>query len=171
MLTEKISRKRFLAFTVSGGVAALTAKPLFLFAQPAPAKKPKGDPLAAELVKEWVTKAHSDPARIKELFVQEPRLLNAAWDWGEGDFETALEAAGHVGNREIAHFLLENGARMNLFCAAMLGHLDLVRTTLDIYPELKKSAGPHGLKLKHHASKGGEPAKAVLEYLESIGAE
>ena len=166
-----ISRKQFLCFAAAGGATALAATPLFLFAQSTAAKKPKGDPLAADLVKEWVGKAHSDLARVKELFAQEPRLLNASWDWGGGDFESALEAAGHVGNREIARFLLDNGARMNFFCAAMLGHLDLVKATLELYPELKKSAGPHGLKLKHHAIKGGEQAKPVLEYLESIGAD
>jgi hypothetical protein len=165
-MQKQLSRKRFLALTTS----VLIAPPLFLPAQTTGTKKPKGDPLAADLVKEWVGKAHSDLARVKELFTQEPRLLNASWDWGGGDFESALEAAGHVGNRDIAEFLLANGARMNLFCAAMLGKLDIVKATLDAFPDLKNSAGPHGLKLKHHAMKGGEQAKAVLEYLESIGA-
>ncbi|MCE7922826.1 MAG: ankyrin repeat domain-containing protein [Haliscomenobacteraceae bacterium CHB4] len=141
-----------------------------MFAQSGGAKKPKGDPLAHELVKEWVGKAHSDLARVKELFALEPRLLNASFDHGGGDFESALEAAGHVGNRDIAEFLLANGARMNIFCAAMLGRLDIVKATLDAFPDLKNSAGPHGLKLKHHAMKGGEQAKAVLEYLEGIQA-
>lgn len=166
-MQKQLSRKRFLTLAAS----AVAAPSLFLSAQSTPAKKPKGDPLAPDLVKEWVGKAHSDLARVKELFAQEPRLLNASWDWGGGDFETALEAAGHVGNRDIAEFLLANGARMNLFCAAMLGKLDIVKATLDAFPDLKNSAGPHGLKLKHHALKGGEQAKAVLEYLESIEAQ
>jgi hypothetical protein len=59
---------------------------------------------------------------------------------------------------------------MNIFCAAMLGQLDIVKATLEAFPNLKNSAGPHGLKLKHHALKGGEQAKAVLEYLEKIEA-
>lgn len=170
-MKNDISRKQFIRFAVAGGAAAFAATPLLLVAQSTAPKKTKEDPLAADLVKEWVGKAHSDLTRVKELFAQEPRLLNASWDWGGGDFESALEAAGHVGNRDIAQFLLDNGARMNFFCAAMLGHLDLVKATLELYPDLKKSAGPHGLKLKHHALKGGEQAKLVLEYLESIGAE
>ncbi|MDX1913126.1 MAG: hypothetical protein SFV22_16650 [Saprospiraceae bacterium] len=163
-----LTRKQFLLFS-GGSIAALvlgspetsngqTTQPL------------KADPLPPELVKEWVGKAHSDLARVKELIVQEPRLLNASWDWGGGDYESALEAAGHVGNREIAEFLLARGARMNIFCAAMLGELALVKATLKAYPELKSSAGPHGLQLKHHAQKGGAQAKAVLKYLERIGA-
>lgn len=165
-MKKTLSRKRFLALAAS----AITAPSLFLFAQTNGAKKPKGDPLATDLVKEWIGKAHSDLARVKELYAQEPRLLNASFDHGGGDFESALEAAGHVGNRDIAEFLLSNGARMNIFCAAMLGRLDIVKATLEAFPDLKNSAGPHGLKLKHHALKGGEQAKAVLEYLESIGA-
>lgn len=167
MMNNDLSRKRFLALTAS----AIAAPSLFLFAQTSGTKKPPVEPLAPDLVKEWVGKAHSDLARVKELFAQEPRLLNASRDVGGGDFESALEAAGHVGNREIAEFLLANGARMNLFCAAMLGKIDIVKATLEAFPDLKKSAGPHGLKLKHHAIKGGEQAKAVLEYLIGIEAD
>lgn len=170
-MKKQLSRQQFLTLAALGGTATLLSDPLELFSQTTPAKNPKGDPLADELVKEWVTKAHSDPARVQELFAQEPRLLNASWDWGGGDFESALEAAGHVGNRDIAEFLLANGARMNLFCAAMLGKLDIVKSTLEAFPDLKKSGGPHGLKLLHHARKGGEQAQAVLVYLESVGAE
>ena len=31
-----------------------------------------------------------------------------------GDSENGIEAAGHTGQKEIAHFLLEKGARINL---------------------------------------------------------
>jgi len=158
-----ISRKKFLALAAAGSLATV-------FGQTPQPKKPKGDPLPWELVKEWVGKAHSDFARVQELYQQEPRLLNASVDHGGGDFESALEAAGHVGNRDIAEFLLSKGARMNVFCAAMLGRLDIVKAMLSLHPELKHSAGPHGLKLIHHATKGGEPAKKVLRYLQKIGA-
>lgn len=158
-----LSRKKFLTLAAAGGIATL-------FGQTPQSKKPKGDPLPAELVKEWIGKAHSDFARVQELYAREPRLLNASFDHGGGDFESALEAAGHVGNREIAEFLLANGARMNVFCAAMLGRLDIVKAVLSLHPELKHSAGPHGLKLIHHATKGGDKAKKVLKYLQKIGA-
>lgn len=158
-----ISRKKFLAFAATGGIATL-------FGQMPQAKKPKGDPLPTELVKEWIGKAHSDFARVQELYTQEPRLLNASFDHGGGDFESALEAAGHMGRRDIAEFLLSKGARMNVFCAAMLGRLDIVKAVLSLHPDLKNSAGPHGLKLIHHATQGGEGAKKVLKYLQKIGA-
>ncbi len=38
------------------------------------------------------------------------------------------------------------------------------------YPALLQSRGPHGLTLFHHARKGGEPARAVLDYLARLGA-
>jgi hypothetical protein len=73
------------------------------------------------LVEEFVGKAHGDLARVKELLTQEPRLVNAAWDWGNGDWETALGAAAHMGRRDIAETLFAHGARLDIFAAAMLG--------------------------------------------------
>ena len=178
-MQKQISRKQFLSMSALAAAAVATActgtkkTPVVEAAPPPPAttKPPKPPALPLELVKEFVSKAHGDFARVKELYAQEPRLLNAMFDHGGGDFESALEAAGHVGNKDIALFLLGHGARMNVFCAAMLGRLDIVKATLDAFPDLKTSKGPHGLKLKHHAMKGGEEAKAVLAYLEEIGAE
>lgn len=161
-----IPRKRFLSLSLLGAGGILFGKSLP--AQNSPNKPP---PLDKELVKEFVGKSHSDLDRVKQLLQQEPGLLNCSWDWGGGDFETGLEAAGHVGRKDIAHFLLDNGARMNIFCAAMLGRLDIVKTILTAYPELKTSKGPHGLQLLHHAKKGGSDASEVLQYLESIGAQ
>lgn len=124
--------------------------------------------LELDLVQEFVAKAHGDFERVKELLGQEPGLINATWDWGGGDFETALGAAAHMGNREIANYLLEHGARLDLFAAAMLGNLDIVKATLNIYPNTIHIPGPHNIPLIEHARAGGEEAKAVLEFLESL---
>lgn len=59
---------------------------------------------------------------------------------------------------------------MNIFCASMLGRIEIVKSVLTAFPELKASKGPHGLQLMHHAKKGGEQAKEVLDYLQSIEA-
>jgi hypothetical protein len=167
---ENSSRRHFLQLVTAGAGVTLLAPAALALPQTLQPGKPKPPPLAAELVKDFVTSAHNSLDKVKALLTQEPGLLNAAWDWGGGDFETALEAAGHVGRPDIAQHLLQNGARMNLFCAAMLGHLDLVRATLTALPDLKTSKGPHGLMLLHHARKGGAAAEKVLQYLESIGA-
>lgn len=127
-------------------------------------------PLAPELVKEFVIAGHGNLKKVTEMLEQQPNLLNAVWDWGGGDYESAIEGAGHVGNKEVAEFLLSKGARLNIFCAAMLGRLEIVQATLTAFPNLNTSKGPHGLMLLHHAQKGGEGAKPVLDYLVSIGA-
>jgi hypothetical protein len=124
--------------------------------------------LEASLVEEFVRKAHSDLDRVRELFGLEPALVNACWDWGGGDFETALGAAAHTGRKEIANFLLANGARLDLFAAAMLGKLEIVKAALAVYPEAAKTPGPHGIPLIQHARMGGEEARAVLEFLEAL---
>ena len=124
--------------------------------------------LDAKLVQEFVGNAHGDLNRVKELLAQESGLINATWDWGGGDFETALGAASHMGRRDIALFLLEHGARLNVFAAAMLGQLDIVKAALTAYPNALKTPGPHGIPLIAHAQAGGEDAKPVLEYLQSL---
>ena len=92
--------------------------------------------------------------------------MNACWDWGAGDWETGLGAAAHMGRRDIAELLLERGARLDLFAAAMLGELEIVRAMLDAYPELVSAKGPHGIPLRVHAEQGGEQAQAVLALLD-----
>lgn len=124
--------------------------------------------LDSKLVEEFVGVSHGNFERVKELLTQEPALINATWDWGGGDFETALGAASHMGNKAIANFLLENGARIDIFAAAMLGKLDIVKAALLVYPDVIDIPGPHGIPLIDHAEAGGEDAKAVVEYLNSL---
>ena len=76
-----------------------------------------------------------------------------------------------MGNREIAEFLIGQGARLDIFVAAMLGRLDIVRALLAAWPGLIDSKGPHGIPLLRHARAGGETAKPVEEYLLSMGAK
>ena len=127
------------------------------------------EPLGRKLVHEFVLQAHRDLDKVKALLEETPALLHAAWDWGGGDFEVALGAASHVGHRELAEYLLGQGARMNLFTAAMLGNLNLVKAITGPYPKQLFTKGPHGLSLMHHARKGGEQALAVVDWLEAQG--
>jgi hypothetical protein len=121
------------------------------------------------LVKEMVGVSHGNIARVRELVQQHPELAKAAWDWGYGDWETALGAASHVGNRAIAELLLERGAPPTHFSAAMLGQLDVLKAFAAASPGLQRMRGPHGLTLMVHARNGGPPAAAVVSYLESLG--
>ena len=47
----------------------------------------------------------------------------------------------------------------------MLGKTNLVKPTLEAYPNLIFSKGPHGLTLLHHAEIGGEESKELYDYL------
>jgi hypothetical protein len=127
-------------------------------------------PLEPEHVRDFVAKAHGDIDGVRELLENEPALVNAAWDWGGGDWETGLGAAAHMGRRDIALFLLERGARKDVFAAAMLGEVEIVGAMLDSEPRLAAARGPHGIPLLAHAQAGGEDATAVVELLEARAA-
>jgi len=121
------------------------------------------------MVKEMVTVSHGNMKRVRELVEAHPSLAKASWDWGFGDWEAAIDAASHVGNREIAEYLIAKGARPTLFTAAMLGHLDVVKALIMAQPGIQANPGPHGISLLAHAKNGGAPAKEVYGYLESLG--
>jgi len=106
---------------------------------------PQKPAIAPEAVQEFVGEAHGKLIKVKALLEHEPALVNASWDWGGGDWETALGAAAHMGKKDIARYLLERGARMDIFAAAMLGRLDVVKAVLTIQPAALMSPGPHGI--------------------------
>jgi len=122
--------------------------------------------LAPETVHEFVRIAHGGYEEIRELLDGEPALVNAAWDWGGGDWETGLGAAAHMGRRDIAELLLERGARIDIFAAAMLGQVEIVHAILEVFPAMRDARGPHGIPLVEHARKGGAQATEVVELLE-----
>jgi len=160
-----INRNDFLHYTVLTAVGLLL--PSFGEAQ---SKQDKPAPLKLEVVKEFVGVSHSNLARVKEMLENDNLFLHVSYDWGGGDFESGIEAAGHVGNKEIANYLLSKGARYNVYLASMLGHIDIVKQVLAFNPSLLNSKGPHGFTMLHHAQKGGEDSKPVVEYLQSLGA-
>jgi hypothetical protein len=128
-----------------------------------------------DLVREMVGVSHGNFERVKKLVESHPALAKASWDWGFGDHETALGAASHVGNREIALLLIEKGAPPTLFSATMLGQLEAVRAMVESPKslmngfEVQRLPGPHGIPLLAHAEMGGEEARPVLDYLTSLG--
>lgn len=128
---------------------------------------PQQDPA---LVKEIVGASHGNLARVKELTAAHPALANAAYDWGFGDWESALGAASHTGNKAIAAVLLEHGARLDLFAATMLGMEQVVRAMIAARPGVERTGGPHGISLLDHARAGKHEALvAFLGSLEGAG--
>jgi hypothetical protein len=153
--------RRFLLLAAKGVPLALAARRVAWVqdAAPAPAPLPADDVLA------FVRAAHADLALTRTMLEREPRLIRAVWDWGGGDFESALGGASHMGRRDIALLLLDRGAPIDLFAAAMLGDVAVVRAALDARPSLAQVPGPHGIPLIAHARAGGAPAAAVLTLL------
>lgn len=168
------TRRQFVTFAAIGGATLLSlAQNSDSSAQvaapaqqnPAPAKPPALD---RDMVKEFVIAGHFDLEKVKTMLAKEPGLLNAAWDWGGGDFEMAIGGAGHMGRPDIANYLISQGGRFDIFVAAMLGRLDIVKNALSAFPNLAQSKGPHGIPLLVHAQKGGDNAAEVVKFLQSL---
>jgi hypothetical protein len=189
-MSEQLSRRSFGSLTaglVLGGGASLAATDNRLNAEPTkaaagpieapferdyapPAFKPswKNPQINRLLVQDFVIYAHSELGMVKKLLEKWPGVLNATMDWGNGDWETGLGGASHMGRHDIVEFLLGKGARIDIFCAAMMGQLDAVKAFLALQPALIDARGPHGLSLHFHAQVGGERALKVLDYLQSV---
>jgi hypothetical protein len=164
------TRKKFILSAAAGATSIVLLPQIVTGQQTQPPVKPqKAPPLDQELVKEFVIAAHKDFDKVKSMLQETPDLLNASYNWKDWDWEDAIGGAGHMGLREIAIYLLEQGARPTICVAAMLGHLEVVKTFITEFPQMKESVGPHKISLMTHAVKGGEHAKLVVEYLESAG--
>ena len=122
------------------------------------------------LVQTFVGAGHRDLNKVKEMLEEYPNLLNSAHDWKYGDFETCLGAASHVGFKEMAQFLVDKGAQVNIFTATLFGKLDILKLYLTAVPTALHAKGPHGYTLRHHANQGGDEALEVKEYLVALGA-
>jgi hypothetical protein len=122
-------------------------------------------------VKRFVIAGHVNLPAVKAMLAEEPKLINGAIDWGNGDFETALGGASHMGRRDIAEYLLDHNARMDIFAATMLGQLGIVKAAVAAFPNIVHAPGPHGIPLIAHAEKGGAQAQAVLEFLRPLAGQ
>jgi hypothetical protein len=161
------------AGAIAGTSALLAQSPI---AQPQAAPQPsqskipdRGPRLDADLVHEFVIAGHVDLDKVKAMLAQQPALINATWDWGSGDWETALGGASHMGNKPIAEYLLAHGARMDVFCATMMGKTEIVKAYLADDPKVVDLKGPHGIPLVRHAQAGKQ--EALVEMLVGAGAK
>lgn len=157
-----MKRRDFLHQSLAG--AALSGPACLALAQnsSAPAEPKRPAPFESTLVNRFVRAGHSDLAQVRQLLADQPNLVHAAWDWGSGDFETALGGAAHMGNREIVRHLLDVGARIDAFAAAALGETDIVTSLVRFSPGIANVRGPHTLSLMHHVGHGGRVALAEV---------
>jgi hypothetical protein len=171
-MLHHLSRRGFLGLVpsgvgflyVAGAPAGIAGDHAASAASAVHAEFPSHDPAR---VREIVAKSHFDVDAVRALVTDSPALAKAAWDWGFGDWESALGAASHMGRRDIADVLIEHGARPNLFTHSMMGDLAVVKAAVASQPGIQRIPGPHGITLLQHARNG--KATEVASYLESLG--
>lgn len=110
------------------------------------------------LIDELVGYAHGNFIRVQEILAARPDLVNASSTWGE----TPLEAAAQVGQREIARYLLDLGAPLDLCTAAMLGMTQDVRNALKADRGLAQAKGAHDIPVLYYPMLHGEVKVAEL---------
>ena len=187
-IDELCTRKQFLIGSGAAAVGLFCGRGL-LQAQPgsrpsalAPSTTPESadnvpdfpehhPPFDRARVKRFVIAGHVNLPAVKVMLAEEPKLINGTIDWGNGDFETALGGASHMGRGDIAEYLLEHNARLDIFAATMLGKLDIVKAAVAAFPNIVHVPGPHGIPLIVHAEKGGTAAKDVLEFLRPLAGQ
>lgn len=127
----------------------------------------KKDTVNPRKVAEFVLNAHKDFDAVQEMVEEDPRLVNATLDMGNGDWESALDAATHMGQLDMARHLIDKGARCDFLCwMVALDEVDIVRSILERFPMLIDRRGVHGFPLRHFAERGN--ATQVLSYLDSL---
>jgi ankyrin repeat protein len=118
-----------------------------------------------EIVDEFVRRAHGDLDGVQEMLREDPKLLNARSRLDE----LPLGAAAHVGNKEIAEYLLSQGALLEICAAAMLGMNEVVQEALEADPAVANARGAHGIPILFHAAIGGN--YDLARFLVERGAE
>lgn len=121
-----------------------------------------------EAIKEFVIAGHGNLEKVKTMLEADATLLEAKFQWRENDFESALQAASHVGNAAIAVYLLSQGARLEITTSAMLGDLRAIKQFIDSDSNLIRAKGAHGIGLLTHGVISGDPE--VVAFLLSHGA-
>ncbi len=177
------NRRHFMGLSLSSGLGLLWGRKTDLFLGKNNRNSEHVHPLYPTTdpshVREVVGAAHTQFDKVKELVSARPELAKATWDWGFGDVESALGAASHMGRKDIADFLIEHGARPNIFTFAMLGKLQAVKAMVEDMPGIQRIAGPHGITLVDHANMRlrrenvhgaeKEEQEALVSYLKSLG--
>lgn len=173
MTRDHTTRRSTLAFGIT--LLGLSVRPSALPAAQSPTTRPaagkpkpdKGPPIDAQLVRQFVGAGHADLVAVKQMLAERPNLINAVWDWGGGDYETALGGASHMARADIAAYLVECGARLDLFAAAVLGQVGVVRAAVEAFPGIHRTPGPHGIPLLAHAKKAGQ--EEIVRLIEALG--
>ncbi len=120
-------------------------------------------PIDQATIGQFVGAAHGDLSTVKRMLAENPELLNALWVPFD---ETAIQAATQTGARDVAEFLLAQGAPLDICTAAMLGNVQKVEEFLKRDRALAHAKGSHGLPVLFHAAISGNTriADLLLQY-------
>ena len=107
---------------------------------------------AQDLVDGFVSAAHFLPALAIQMLRRDSALARVVSSWGE----TPLEAASHLGHRDLIRQLLRRGVALDPFAAAALGDKTAVYAlvTADTF----EACGVHGLPLLHFGIVSRDPS-------------
>lgn len=106
-----------------------------------------------------------DLERVRELVAAEPELVHAR----EGRGPSAVLLAVYHGHREVADWLVAQGAELGIYDAAALGNLSRVAALLAESPELARMHAPDGFSALGIAAFFGQPE--IVDLLLSAGAD
>lgn len=161
------SRRAFIAagsISLAGGAAM--AKGFSTATEP---EIEKHTPVRAtpDRMREFVGACHVQIDKVRAMLEIDPDLAKASWDWGFGDYETAIGACSHTGRKDIIELLLAHGARPTIFTLATLDKIAAVQGFIESMPGARDIEGPHSISLYRHAQAG--KATRVIAYLEKEG--
>jgi ankyrin repeat protein len=119
-----------------------------------------------ELINQFVSVAHFDFEKVKQLQKLCPTLLmtRATWD------ELAIEAAAHMGLAPMAQFLADLGAPVSTCTAALLGAHDLVKRLVEEDRGCLRERGAHDIGLLAYTAYAAEQVD-IAEFLLNAGAD
>ncbi len=83
--------------------------------------------LDQNLIDEFVQISQRNFGRVRQLLIRHPNLVDSRATWGE----TALEAALHAGQQDIADFLLSAGAELHECTGACQTKIERLNTNHD----------------------------------------
>ncbi len=118
-----------------------------------------------ETVNAFVIAAHHDLPKVQGMLTAQPGLLNETAEW----FEMPIQAAAHTGQREIAQYLLDQGAVLDICTASMMGFEDDVTAILAEDPEASQALGAHEIPLMFFPAIGNNIS--IAEKLLAAGAD
>jgi ankyrin repeat protein len=122
--------------------------------------------LAWTAINAFVTVAHFDFDKVKQLLAATPALLNTRSSWDE----LAIEASAHVGHFPMAQWLAEQGAPVSTCTAALLGIESMVKEALAADPLSIHERGAHDIPILAYAAYAKEQT-AIAEALLKAGAD